>query len=357
MRTALAGLALMLLLMMALLMLASVEGLGQTGCGASGPVGGIPTTLTAVFEGAANEFDLGGQGASILAAVNAVESDFDRSHLAGVRSGANPAGAEGPMQLEPGTWRRYQVQAPGGVVPPDVYDEADAVYAAANYLHASGAPGNWSAAIFAYNHASSYVDEILTDAQRYYALGSGAVEVASCAATSAPIIPGARASILTDGEAEAPADAPAAVQEMIAAGNRIDDFPYSYGGGHGDPAETMNQVSPDVSAVPGSQENGGPGYDCSSATSYLLWGAGLGPTLLAGQVEDSTGLESVGEPGPGRWVTIYANPRHAYIEVAGIYFDTSAGLGRPPNPPNTGPRWSPVGSGPEGFVARHPPGL
>ena len=56
-------------------------------------------------------------------------------------------------------------------------------------------------------------------------------------------------------------------------------------------------------------------------------------------------------------MTIYANAGHAYIEVAGIYFDTAAGLGNPPNPPPTGPRWSNVGTGPAGFVARHPPGL
>ena len=48
----------------------------------------------------------------------------------------------------------------------------------------------------------------------------------------------------------------------------------------------------------------------------------------------SGALESVGDPGPGKWVTIYATAGHAYIEVAGIYFDTAAGLGNPPNPPH-----------------------
>jgi hypothetical protein len=93
------------------------------------------------------------------------------------------------------------------------------------------------------------------------------------------------------------------------------------------------------------------------ATSYILWGGGLGQSLLGGAVDDSTALESVGDPGPGRWVTIYANAGHAYIEVAGIYLDTAAGLGNPPNPPPTGPRWSTVGTGPAGFIARHPPGM
>jgi hypothetical protein len=119
----------------------------------------------------------------------------------------------------------------------------------------------------------------------------------------------------------------------------------------------MRQTAPDPGAVPGNRENGGPGYDCSSATDYVLYGGGFGQTLLGDQVPASTPLESVGAPGPGRWVTIYANPSHAYIEVAGIYFDTAAGEGRPSNPPATGPRWSPTGTGPQGFVTRHPPGL
>jgi hypothetical protein len=119
----------------------------------------------------------------------------------------------------------------------------------------------------------------------------------------------------------------------------------------------MDQANPNPAAVPGAEENGGPGYDCSSATSYVLWGGGLGQSMLGGGVDDSTALEGVGDPGPGKWVTIYANAGHAYIEVAGVYFDTAAGLGYPPNPPPTGPRWSTVGTGPAGFVARHPPGL
>ena len=89
--------------------------------------------------------------------------------------------------------------------------------------------------------------------------------------------------------------------------------------------------------MPGAEENGRPGYDCSSATSYVLWGGGLGQSLLGGGADDSTALESVGDPGPGKWVTIYANAGHAYIQVAGIYLDTAAGLGNPPNPPPTGP--------------------
>jgi hypothetical protein len=119
----------------------------------------------------------------------------------------------------------------------------------------------------------------------------------------------------------------------------------------------MNQKSPDPAAFPGEEENGGPGYDCSSATDYVLYGGGFGQTLLGSQAPASTTLERVGDPGPGKWVTIYANAGHAYIKVAGVYLDTAAGLGNPPNPPPTGPRWSTAGTGPAGFVARHPPGL
>jgi hypothetical protein len=92
-------------------------------------------------------------------------------------------------------------------------------------------------------------------------------------------------------------------------------------------------------------------------TDYVLYGGGLGQTLLQDQAPASTTLESVGDPGPGKWVTIYANAGHAYVEVAGIYLDIAGGLGNPPNPPPTSPRWSAVGTGTVGFIARHPPGL
>jgi hypothetical protein len=158
---------------------------------------------------------------------------------------------------------------------------------------------------------------VLADAHSYGTGGTPTIGVGTCQAVNVGLVPGNTAHILPDGTAEAPANAPPAVQAMIAAGNRINHFPYSYGGGHGDPAQTMSQSNPNPGAVPGAEGNGGPGYDCSSATSYLVWGGGFGQNLLAGAVPDSTGLESVGDPGPGRWVTIYANAGHAYIEVAG----------------------------------------
>ncbi len=146
-------------------------GIGGSG---AGPVGGVPAADIPIFQGAAAKFGLGDRGPSILAAVNQVESDFGMSNQAGVHSGANGAGAEGPMQFLPATFATYAANAPGNPPPPQIYNEADAVYSAANYLHASGAPGDWSTAIFAYNHASWYVNEVLSKAQGYYSQGLSA---------------------------------------------------------------------------------------------------------------------------------------------------------------------------------------
>ncbi len=157
-----------------------------------------------------------------------------------------------------------------------------------------------------------------------------------CGQASGTFVSGGVASILPDGQATIPQGAPPAVQAAIAAGNQIIDTPYVYGGGHDQPLTTI-----------------APSYDCSSSTSFVLHGGGL----LNATPEDSTELESYGQPGAGRWITVYTNPVHAYIEVAGIYMDTAAGEGRAPNPPATGPRWTPVGTGPAGFTVRHPAGL
>ena len=178
-----------------------------------------------------------------------------------------------------------------------------------------GAPAGQSIAAYAlyvreYNGsgpaADAYAARVLADAHAYQGAGTVAFGPSCGAALGTPLVPGTKAKILASGDAAAPADAPVVVQQMIAAGNRIDHFAYSYGGAHGDPAQTMNQSHPNPAAVPGAEENGGPGYDCSSATSYVLWGGGLGQSLLGGGVLVSGDLESVGLPGPGRWVTIYA---------------------------------------------------
>jgi hypothetical protein len=101
-----------------------------------------------------------------------------------------------------------------------------------------------------------------------------------CAAVSGPSTPGAVSKVGANGLAEIPRAAPAAVQQMIAAGNQIITYPYSYGGGH---AVASMRIPPGPQADPGQQENGGPGYDCSSSVSFVLWGGGLGQSLLGGQ--------------------------------------------------------------------------
>jgi peptidoglycan hydrolase-like protein with peptidoglycan-binding domain len=112
------------------------------------------------------------------------------------------------------------------------------------------------------------------------------------------------------------------VQRMIAAGNRIATRPYVYGGGHG----SFNSR----------------GYDCSGSVSYVLHAAGLLKAPM-----DSTELESYGRPGPGRYVSIYANSGHAWMTIQGRRFDTVARA-------QTGSRWSNHMASTSGFVVRHP---
>jgi cell wall-associated NlpC family hydrolase len=161
---------------------------------------------------------------------------------------------------------------------------------------------------------------------------------AGCAADApagVPLAAGERAQLLPDGLAAAPADAPAAVKGMIAAGNEIVGKPYLYGGGHGLPLS-------DVAPV----------YDCSSSVEHLLYGGGLLPTSYGAA---SAELEAFGLPGPGRWVTIYANVDHVFMYVAGLRWDTHSAAG--PDDGSAGIGWHPLIRSSAGFVVRHPAGL
>jgi hypothetical protein len=119
-----------------------------------------------------------------------VESTFGTSTAPGVHSGTNSAGAAGPMQIGTrgtagDTWDTIKVNAPGDPPgqPPDVYDEADAVYSAAHDLHNSGAPGDWPGAGFNYNHSSAYVQQVLSLAADYYTQGLTAQRSGASATT------------------------------------------------------------------------------------------------------------------------------------------------------------------------------
>jgi peptidoglycan hydrolase CwlO-like protein len=132
-------------------------------------------------------------------------------------------------------------------------------------------------------------------------------------------------AVNTAGMVQPPPGAPEAVRQVIAAGNAIATLPYIYGGGHA-------SFHAD-------------GYDCSGSVSYALAAAGLVSSPMV-----SGGFESWGEPGPGRWITLYANAGHVWMEVAGWRFDTVALA-------ESGTRWARGGGEFSGFVVRHPAGL
>ena len=143
------------------------------------------------------------------------------------------------------------------------------------------------------------------------------------------MVPGKVARLRTDGKAAIPRAAPKRVQALIAAANHIVGKPYLWGGGHAKIADA--------------------GYDCSGAVSYALIGAGL----LASPMVSGT-LAKWDAAGSGKWLAIYANKGHVYLEVAGLRLDTSA-VGDPGG--RSGVRWRPVIGRRTGFHARHVVGL
>jgi membrane-bound lytic murein transglycosylase B len=441
----------------------AIPSLPASACSTSG----VPAILIPMYQRAAAAYGLGPQGPAILAGINEIETAF------GTNTNVSSAGALGWMQFMPATWDAYGVDAnDDGVADP--YDPEDAIYAAANYLSASGMPADTYGAIFAYNHADWYVSEVLANASCHAAavgvpsLGAGLgprLQVLKCspappwreripheylrafedaaaryelgkrgvwalaavahlesdfgrgmskkqlrelgplglegsewatyavdgdgdgrishadpvdsAATLARLIwsrGSLSAGIFTHNQAEwyvqavlgqadelegnckaryvdwalaplgsgletagpsailegvlasAPESAPAAVKAAIAAANSITSTPYVWGGGHGSWYSY--------------------GYDCSGAVSFALYGGGLLDTPLT-----SGSLESYGEEGPGKWITIYANASHTYMTIAGLRFDTAG------NPEGvSGPRWHVEPPYPEGYVVRHPVG-
>jgi cell wall-associated NlpC family hydrolase len=140
----------------------------------------------------------------------------------------------------------------------------------------------------------------------------------------------ARSVLLQNGEATAPPDAPPKVQAIVEAANKVARLPYVYGGGHGAGGEGLFVDN---------------AYDCSGSVSFALANAGLVDRPMT-----SGELARWGDPGQGKWVTIYANAGHAFMVVGGARFDT-VGLRQ------TGSRWQPPFRSISGFTAVHPPGL
>jgi hypothetical protein len=157
-------------------------------------------------------------------------------------------------------------------------------------------------------------------------VSNGTSAAARAASAPAQTTPGDEAT-LVNGLAVAPADAPDAVKQVIAAANSIATTPYQYAGGHG----SWNSS----------------GYDCSGSVGFALHGGGL-----LSQTEDSGQMESYGAGGAGQWITLYTNAGHVYAKIAGLWFDTAA-----QSSSNDQDRWSTHRASPAGgFVVRHPRG-
>ena len=299
-------------------------GANASGCEASeasGTVNGVPARLIPIYQRAAAKYHLGAKGPAVLASINFNETSFGTN-----MNNTTGSGAEGWMMFMPATWAAYGVDANGDGTA-DPYNPWDAIFAAARYLRASGAPGDWREAVFAYNHADWYVERVLGDAAKWAALPATEAG-ASCEAVAAPN---------------------GAVARMIAEADRLSAIrphtEYVWGGSHG------------LSPTP----RNGP-FDCSSAVSHLLQVAGFGnPTM------DTVALSTWGKPGPGKWVTILVKPyepeAHTVIEfmpgvtpAAKRYWGTSGFV-----EPGHGPGWIPEATFSAGYLSRfelrHPPGL
>jgi membrane-bound lytic murein transglycosylase B len=276
----------------------------------------IPAEYLEAFEAAAARYELGKRGVWALAAIARLESNFGR--------GMNKKQLEktGPLGLEPSEWKQFRVDGDddGHIRHADIFDSAMTL------AREIWSKGSLEAGVFAHNQAAWYVEEVMTEAEEI----EGGCKTSYVDWRVAPLaaettVTGAEAVIQPNGLAAAPAGAPPAVKAAIAAANSIATTPYVWGGGH---ASFYSY-----------------GYDCSGAVSFALYGAGLLETPLT-----SGALESYGEPGPGKWITIYANGEHTYMVIAGLRWDTVG------DADGTGPRWHAEPPYPAGFVVRHPTG-
>ena len=360
---ALAGLVALACCALALMLIAALAGAGA-GAAPAAASGGfgvsararveIPARYLSLYRRAAARYGLDW---AILAGIGKVECDHGRDpDPSCTREGAvNSAGAGGPMQFLASTFARYGVAPQGGR--PDRWVAADAIYSAANYLRASGAPGDYRRAIFAYNHAGWYVAEVERWASLYRgpAFAPEASEAEAEAEAGVELWPGVGPVRYTAGSqarlapgdghlALVPAAAPATVQAMVIAGNELQRLPYGPAG-HPDP-------------------RGAGSEDCSSTVNYVLYRSGVRP--IAEIVRENPLAQDYvdwGEPGPGRWVTIYATTAptdHVFVVIAGLRLDTSHdGTDVGPNRLQDGPRWRVLDQVPTWarWSVRHPPGL
>jgi cell wall-associated NlpC family hydrolase len=245
----------------------------------------IPSAMLSLYQQAAATCP--GLPWTVLAAIGTLESDNGQSDLPGVHSGANAAGAEGPMQFLPATFAAYaEPVPPGGAEPPDPYDPTDAVYAAARLLCANGGAGGADipGAVFDYNHSSSYVQQVLALARSY---GGVTATEADVSVSSAGVV---------------------ALQWALA---QI-GTPYVWGG-----------------------ETPGAGFDCSGLAQAAYAVAGIRLPRVAQDQYDGTAKVPPGSPlEPGDLVFFGAGP--SSIDHVGLYAGVVDGQSVMVDAPHTG---------------------
>jgi hypothetical protein len=238
-----------------------------------------PAYLIPIYKAAARRYHVPWQ---ILAAINGIETDYGRNLNVSV------AGAVGWMQFEPGTWLEYGVRADGPGAP-NPYNPRDAIFSAAHYLAANGAPQQLRQALFAYNHAQWYVDEVLWRAQ-VITDHSGARTDTKLAGTGNTGLAGA--------------------ETMLVAAFAAVGGPYSQAN-----HDSFGQTAVDLRFA---------GTDCSGFVSWVLdqVDPGFG-TQTTVTLPDQPGVQ----PGVGRYVTMWDRPLpgnagHVIIDILGTWFES-----------------------------------
>jgi soluble lytic murein transglycosylase-like protein len=232
-----------------------------------------PAVLIPIYKAAGHRYRVPW---AVLAAINSIETDYGRN------MSTSSAGAIGWMQFMPSTWAAYGVAA-GRHSVPDPYDPHDAIFAAARYLAANGAARHLRKAIFAYNHATWYVDEVLW-----------------------------KAAGIADHTAVRGSRARGKLDAMRAMALAVDGEPYIWGGGH-------------------SNWEIQPGYDCSGFVSTVLHAAGyLEVPVTTQTLPSQPGILT----GPGRYVTIFdrtnggaADADHVIIDINGQWWESGGSSG------------------------------
>ncbi|MEV4003516.1 NlpC/P60 family protein [Actinomadura sp. NPDC049753] len=255
---------------------------------AKAPADSIPANYVKLYKAAGPKYNIPWY---VLAGIGKVETDHGRSKLPGVSSGENYAGAGGPMQFLQSTFDAYSIDG-NNDGRKSRYDPADAIFSAANYLHASGAPGDTRKAIFAYNHSWDYVNLVLSWAERYaggqFSLGGPNNAGMSCASFGS-------------------GPASAIGQSIISYAKKWLGTTYVWGGGDIN-GPTMG------------------GFDCSGLTLYAVYHATGGKIQLAhytgDQLRDRRGTKvSRSNLQPGDLVFFTkpgdADPHHVGIYVGG----------------------------------------